>query len=75
MRNARSRKSVAISVAVWGSVAGIEWREHRGLFAVELVLGVASYALVHFRRRAPVAIALVVALTTVEVPLGSTSKK
>ena len=52
---------VAISVAVWGSVAGIEWREHTGLFTVELVLGVASYVLVHFRRRAPVVVALVVA--------------
>ncbi|HSU01114.1 MAG TPA: histidine kinase [Nocardioides sp.] len=52
---------VAISAAVWGSVAGTEWRDHRGLLAVELVLGVASYVLVFFRRRAPVTIALVVA--------------
>lgn len=52
---------VAISVAVWQSVAGIEWREQRPLFVAELVLGVASYVLVHFRRRAPVRIAMAVA--------------
>ena len=52
---------VAISVGVWQSVAAIEWREHRLLFTAEIVLGVASYVLVHFRRRAPVRIALVVA--------------
>ncbi len=56
---------VAISAAVWGSVAGTEWRDHRGLLAVELVLGVASYVLVFFRRRAPVTIALVVAAMSV----------
>ncbi len=52
---------LVISVGVWQSVAAIEWREHRLLLTAEIVLGVASYVLVHFRRRAPVLIALVVA--------------
>ena len=52
---------LVISAAVWGSVARIEWREHTVFLTVELVLGAASYVLVHFRRRAPVAIALAVA--------------
>jgi signal transduction histidine kinase len=46
---------------VWQWVAGIELREHQTLFVAELTLGVASYVLVHFRRRAPVRIALVIA--------------
>ena len=52
---------MAISVAVWQSVAGIEWREHRVFFVTELALGAASYALVWFRRTAPVPIALAIA--------------
>jgi signal transduction histidine kinase len=52
---------VALSVAVWQSIAGVEWREHRVLFVVEVVLGIASLVLVHFRRRAPVRVALVIA--------------
>lgn len=52
---------LVISVAVWQSVAFVEWREHRLLFTAEVVLGVAAYALVHVRRRAPVPIALSIA--------------
>ncbi|WP_242494683.1 sensor histidine kinase [Nocardioides zhouii] len=52
---------VAFSVMVWQTVAGVEWREHRALFFVEVVLGVAALVLVHFRRRAPVRVALVIA--------------
>ena len=52
---------VAMSAAVWGSVARIEWRDHPRFFVVELVLGLASFVLVFWRRRAPVAIALVIA--------------
>jgi signal transduction histidine kinase len=48
-------------VVVWQSLAGTEWREHRTLFFAEIVLGVAAFVLVHFRRRAPVRIALVIA--------------
>ena len=52
---------VVFSVAVWQTVAAIEWREHRSLFLAEVVLGVAALVLVHFRRRAPVRIALLIA--------------
>jgi signal transduction histidine kinase len=52
---------LAISVAVWQSVAGTEWREHRLLFVTEVTLGLAAYVLVYFRRRAPVRIALAIA--------------
>lgn len=52
---------LAISAAVWQSVAQIEWREHRLFFGTELALGLAAYVLVHFRRHAPVRIALAIA--------------
>ena len=52
---------LAFSVMVWQTVAGTEWREHRFLFFVEVVLGIAAFVLVHFRRRAPVRVALVIA--------------
>ena len=52
---------LVISVGVWQSVAGIELREHRTFFVTELTLGIASYVLVFFRRRAPVRIALAIA--------------
>ncbi len=57
----RDALCVAFSAVVWLNVADIEWREHRTLFVVEVVLGVAAFVLVHFRRRAPVPIALVIA--------------
>jgi signal transduction histidine kinase len=52
---------LVVSAAVWQSVAASEWHEHRLFFVAEVVLGAASYALVHVRRRAPVPIALAVA--------------
>ncbi|CAM3591220.1 sensor histidine kinase [Nocardioides zeicaulis] len=52
---------LVISAVVWGSVAGVEWREQRGLLVAEVVLGVAAYVAVWFRRRAPVPVALAVA--------------
>ncbi len=57
----RDALCLVFSAVVWQTVAGIEWREHRTLFVVEIVLGVASFVLVHFRRRAPVPIALAIA--------------
>ncbi len=57
----RDALCVALSVAAWQTVAGVEWRAHRVLFAVEVVLGIAAFVLVHFRRRAPVLVALVIA--------------
>lgn len=52
---------LVFSAAVWQTVAGIEWRENRLLFTAEVVLGAAAFVLVHFRRRAPVRVALVIA--------------
>jgi signal transduction histidine kinase len=57
----RDALCVAISALVWSTVADIEWREHRALFLLEVVLGAAAFVLVHFRRRAPVPIALAIA--------------
>ena len=52
---------IAISAAVWQTVAVVQWRDNRSLFVLEVVLGVASFVVVHFRRAAPVHIALLVA--------------
>jgi signal transduction histidine kinase len=53
---------LVISAVIWQSIAAVEWREHRMLFVTEMALGGASYVLVFFRRRAPVRIALAIAL-------------
>jgi signal transduction histidine kinase len=52
---------LVFSAAVWQTVAGAEWRDHRLFFAAELALGAAAFVLVHFRRRAPLQVALVIA--------------
>jgi signal transduction histidine kinase len=52
----------AISAIVWSGVAGVEWREHPLLFWTEVLLGVAAYVLVFFRRSAPVPVAVTVAV-------------
>jgi signal transduction histidine kinase len=48
-----------ISAAVWGPIVASQWEEHRQLFALDVVLGLISYLLVFWRRRWPLAIALV----------------
>ena len=57
----RDALCVAFSLLVWQTVAGVEWREHRNLFVLDVVLGIAAFVLVHFRRSAPVPIAVVIA--------------
>lgn len=52
---------LVLSAAIWQTAAAAEWRDHRLLFAAEVVLGLAAFVLVYFRRRAPVRIALVIA--------------
>ena len=52
---------VVFSAAVWQTVAAAEWRDHRLLLTVDVVLGVAAFVLVYFRRRAPKRVALVIA--------------
>lgn len=62
---------LAFSLAVWQAAATTEWRESRATFAVEVVLGAASFALVHLRRRAPVRVALLVAAVSAFSGLAS----
>ena len=52
---------IVFSAAVWQTVAAVEWRDHRVFFAAEVLLGLAAFVLVYFRRRAPVRVALVIA--------------
>jgi signal transduction histidine kinase len=62
---------LVISGLAWSEVVTIEWRDHRTLFWLELSAGVLSYVLVHFRRRAPLLVAVVIAaLTTVSSVAG-----
>lgn len=49
------------AIIVVGTVP-IEWREQRWLFWVDLAVGLCSFVLVHFRRRWPVAVPLVIAV-------------
>jgi len=47
-----------ISVAAWWGLAEWQWNNNRAWFGVDLALGLASFVLVAWRRRAPFAIAL-----------------
>ena len=47
-----------ISVAAWWGLAEWQWNNNRAWFGVDLALGIASFVLVAWRRRAPFAIAL-----------------
>ncbi|MCW2782597.1 MAG: histidine kinase [Marmoricola sp.] len=58
----RTLLCVAISTFVWWEMAPAQWHHARGLFWLDLALGLASLPLVFFRRRWPFAIA---AITTV----------
>jgi signal transduction histidine kinase len=51
-----------ISGAVWGPMVQSEWEDHRALFWLDVSLGLAAYALVFWRRRWPLAIAIVTGL-------------
>jgi signal transduction histidine kinase len=52
---------LALSALVWGPLIVRQWQDHRTLFWLDLVLGVAAYALVFWRRRQPLAIGLATA--------------
>jgi signal transduction histidine kinase len=52
---------LVFSAAIWQTVAAAEWQDHRLLFTAEVVLGLAAFVLVYFRRRAPVRVAMVIA--------------
>jgi signal transduction histidine kinase len=51
-----------ISGAVWGPIVQAEWQDHRGLFWLDVALGLCAYVLVFWRRRWPLAIAVVTGL-------------
>ena len=51
-----------ISGAVWGPIVQAEWQDHRALFWLDVALGLVCYVLVFWRRRWPLAIALVTGL-------------
>ena len=51
-----------ISGAAWFGLAGWQWQHDRGWFAIDFALGAAGFVLVAWRRRFPVAIALVLNL-------------
>ncbi len=51
-----------ISALAWSQAVGAEIESHRVLFWVEILFGLASYVLVVLRRRAPVTVAMVIAL-------------
>lgn len=50
---------VSISGFVWPSTALIEWRQMRGLFWLDLAVGLACFGLSFYRRRWPLAVALI----------------
>jgi signal transduction histidine kinase len=50
---------LAISAAVWGPIVRGQWQDHRGLFWLDVGLGLLAYVLVFWRRRWPLAIAVV----------------
>lgn len=52
---------LVFSLLIWSQAVEKEWTDHRTIFWFEIVLGLIAFVLVIFRRRAPVAIAAVVA--------------
>jgi signal transduction histidine kinase len=53
---------LAISGIVWGTVAARQWADYPALFWLDIALAVPAFALVFFRRRWPMTVALVLAL-------------
>lgn len=53
---------LAVSASVWAPVASWQWSVSPWWTVVDVALGVVCYVLVHLRRRAPVAIALVISV-------------
>ena len=58
----RTAAVLAISGVLWSASASVQWHEARPLFWLDLCLGVASLALSFFRRRWPLAVAVITAL-------------
>jgi signal transduction histidine kinase len=51
-----------ISGMAWAGLAQWQWNHDRAWFALDLALGLSSLVLVYFRRRAPVAVAMIINL-------------
>ncbi|MBA2445198.1 MAG: two-component sensor histidine kinase, partial [Nocardioidaceae bacterium] len=66
----RNLVAVAFGGAVWATVVLLQWRDSRWLFVTDLSLGVVSLVLYQFRRRWPLAVAL---LTTLFGALSASS--
>lgn len=62
---------VLFGLLVWSTAIEEEWRSERGIFWIEIGLGVVALTLVMFRRRAPVPIAIVTALLSCGSGLGA----
>lgn len=57
--------SLVISGVVWSTVVQGQWREERHLFWLDIALGVLSFVVVFWRRRAPLTVAVVLNLLVV----------
>jgi signal transduction histidine kinase len=53
---------LVISTIVWGMVAARQWEDYPALFWLDIALAVPAYALVFFRRRWPMTVAIVLAV-------------
>lgn len=62
---------LVFGLVVWSQATANEWNDHRAIFWGEVVLGVAAFVLVVFRRRAPVTVAAVVAVMSAFSGLAS----
>ena len=54
---------IAISAAAWSDIAVRQWQHYPVWFGVDLAFGLASFVLVHYRRRWPFPVAMILALT------------
>jgi signal transduction histidine kinase len=54
---------LAMSAAAWAEIAVRQWNHYPVWFAVDLVVGLASFVLVQYRRRWPFPVAMILALT------------
>jgi signal transduction histidine kinase len=61
----RTALAIAISAVVWPSTAILEWRHVRGLFWLDLAVGLACLALSFYRRRWPLTVAVVTSAAAV----------
>lgn len=59
----RYAAAAGLSALTWENTVRSQWQDHRALFWVDLLLGLAVFVLVYFRRRWPVPVALVAVAT------------